>query len=133
MSMKKSMRRTSLKAGTSLYLLLGLLGWAMPLPALAAPGAKTEAPAPLLTAIGLGHPPRDASSPTQARAMAERSAFLDAIRKLAQRSGKAAPLDYPGPVKVGATVKGFRITKVARHPDGTVEVEVALSTAAKLP
>ncbi|TAJ07068.1 MAG: hypothetical protein EPO61_13895 [Nitrospirae bacterium] len=121
------------KAGISFWLLLGLLGWLSPMPSLAAQETQAETPALLLTAIGLGHPPRNASSPTQAKAMAERGAFVDAIRKLAQRSGRAAPLDYRGPVKVGAAVKGFRITKVARHPDGTVEVEVALSAPAKTP
>lgn len=131
--MEQNMTRMPSKAGIRFWLLLSLLGWLSPMPSLAAQGVKTETPASLLTAIGLGHPPRDASSPTQAKAMAERSAFVDAIRKLAQRSGKAAPLDYGGPVKVGTTVKGFRVTKVARHPDGTVEVEVALSAPAKTP
>ncbi len=131
--MEQNMTRMPLQAGIRFWLLLGLLGWVVPLLSLPAQGAQTETPAPLLTAIGLGYPPSNASSPTQARAMAERSAFVDAIRKLAQRSGRAAPLDYGGPVTVGTTVKGFRITKVARHPDGTVEVEIALSAPAKTP
>lgn len=131
--MEQNMTRIPLQAGIRSWLLLGLLGWLVPMPSLAAQGTPTKTPAPLLTAIGLGHPPRNASSPTQARAMAERGAFVDAIRKLAQRIGQEAPLDYRGPVTVGATVKGFRITKVARHPDGTVEVEVALSAPAKTP
>ncbi len=131
--MERNMTRMSSRVGIRFWLLLGLLGWLAPMPSLAVQGTKAETSAPLLTAIGLGHPPRNASSPTQARAMAERSAFVDAIRKLAKRSGRAAPLDYGGPVKVGAMVKGFRITKVTQYPDGTVEVEVSLSAPAKLP
>lgn len=92
--MERNMTRMPSRVGIRFWLLLGVLGWLTPMPSLAAQGAKAETPAPLLTAIGLGHPPRNASSPTQARAMAERSAFVDAIRKLAQRSGRAAPFDY---------------------------------------
>jgi hypothetical protein len=131
--MKENTTRMSSRVGIRFWLLLGLLGWLAPMPSFAAQGTKAETAAPLLTAIGLGHPPSNASSPTQARAMAERSAFVDAIRKLAKRSGLAAPLDYGGPVKVGATVKGFRITKVTQHQDGTVEVEVSLSAPAGIP
>ncbi len=131
--MKENTTRMSSRAGIRFWLLLGLLVWLAPTPSLAAQGTKAEPSAPLLTAIGLGHPPRNASFPTQARAMAERSAFVDAIRKLAEKSGRAAPLDYGGPVKVGATVKGFRITKVVQHPDGTVEVEVSLSAPVVTP
>lgn len=131
--MQENTTRMSSRAGISFGLVMSVLGWLLPMPSLVAQEAAAEAPVPLLTAIGVGYPPPNATSPTQARAMAERGAFLDAIRKLAQRSGRAAPLDYQGPVRVGTTVKGFRIMKVLRHPDGTVEVEVALAAPAVIP
>lgn len=131
--MKENTTRMSSRAGISVCLVMSLFAWLFPWPSRAAQGAEGGTGAPVLTAIGLGHPPSNATFATQARAMAERGAFVDAIRKLAQRSGRAAPLDYQGPVRVGTTVKGFRIMKVSRHPDGTVEVEVSLAAPAKLP
>ncbi len=130
--MQKNMTRMHSKAGINVGL-LSLLGWLMLVPSLAADEAGVGTHTPLFTEIGIGHPPPHASSPTQARAMAERGAFLDAIRKLAQRSGRTAPLDYQGPVTVGAVVQGFRVVKVVRHPDGTVEVEVALAAPPRTP
>ena len=88
---------------------------------------------PHISAVGIGHPPADASSPTQARAMAERGAFLDAIREAARKSGRAAPSDYRGSIKVGAVVKGFRIVRITPQPDGSVEIEVSVPTAGVAP
>jgi hypothetical protein len=84
---------------------------------------------PPISAVGIGHPPAAASSPTQARAMAERGALLDAIREAARKSGRAAPSDYRGSIKVGAVVKGFRITRITPQPDGSVEIEVSVPRA----
>lgn len=130
--MQRNMTRMHSKAGISVGL-LSLLGWLMLVPSFAADEAGVGTHTPLLTEIGIGHPPPHSSSPTQARAMAERGAFLDAIRRLAQKSGRSAPLDYQGQVTVGAVVKGFRIMKVVQRPDGTVEVEVVLAASPPAP
>lgn len=129
--MKQNTTKMRSRAGISCWLLLGLLVCLLPLPAYGAKGTETKAVTSLLTAIGIGQKPVKASSPTQARAMAERGAFLDAIRKLAERSGRQAPLDYGGPFRVGTTVQGFRIAKIVQDPDGTVEMTVSLSAPAK--
>lgn len=86
-----------------------------------------------IVAIGIGRPPARASSPAQARIMAERAAFLQALREAAKQSGRSAPPDYTGPIQVGATVKGFRITRITSHPDGSVEVEVTVPRAGITP
>jgi len=80
----------------------------------------------LVTAVGVGRAPDTVTSATQGRAMAERSAFLNAIREAGRMSGRAVPYDYQGPIRAGLLVKGFRITRVTRRPDGSVEVEVSV-------
>jgi len=96
-------------------------------PAFVTPGqTQSTPPDPAISAVGVGHPPPEATSPTQARAMAERGALLDAIREAARKSGRVAPTDYRGSIKVGAVVKGFRITRITPRPDGSVEIEVAV-------
>ncbi len=82
-----------------------------------------------IVATGVGRPPAGVSSPPQAKAMAERAAFLQAIRQAAKLADRSAPLDYSGPVVVGAVIQGFRITRVTSHPDGSVEVEVTVPRA----
>lgn len=84
---------------------------------------------PLVTAVGVGRAPEAVTSPSQGRAMAERSAFLSAIREAGRMSGRAVPYDYQGPIHEGLLVKGFRITRVVRRPDGSVEVEVSVPRA----
>lgn len=106
------------------------------IPALAEPGqlAAQDRPAPgtPVTAVGIGRPPAGAS-PSQARAMAERSAFLNAIREAASRSGRTAPYEYQGAIRQGVVVKGFRITRLTRQPDGSVEIEVSVPPAGVTP
>lgn len=131
--MQRNTTRMRSKAGINVSLLLSLLGWLTLVPSFAADEAGLGTYTPLFTEIGIGHPPPHASSPTQARAMAERGAFLDAIRRLARRSGRPAPLDYRGPVIVGTVVREFRVQKIVQHPDGTVEVEVALTAQPPTP
>jgi hypothetical protein len=80
----------------------------------------------LISATGLGRPPADSASPAQAYAMAERAAFLQAVREAANKAGRQPPLDYAGPIKVGAVIRDFRITRITRLPDGSVQVEVSV-------
>ena len=83
----------------------------------------------MLIAMGKGLPPATAVSPAQARLMAERAALLDALRKAAVLSGRAAPRHYNGAVSVGARIREFRIVGLTHHPDGSVEVEVSVPRA----
>jgi hypothetical protein len=113
---------TSTRRGTILLRCLAL--WLAFLAPSLAPEAEAEPP--LISAVGVGRPPADASSPSQARAMAERSAFLEAIREAARKSGRSAPYEYQGRIREGSVVKGFRINRVTPKPDGSVEVEVSV-------
>lgn len=81
---------------------------------------------PLISAVGVGRPPAEPRSATQARAMAERAALLQAIREAAIKSGRRAPLNYRGAIRVGITIQGFRITRITPLPDGSVEIEVSV-------
>lgn len=87
----------------------------------------------LITASGIGHPPPDAVSPVQAKAMAERAALLQAIRNAARKAGRAAPENFMGTVQVGATVQGFRVMRITALPDGSIEVEVSVPPAGVSP
>ena len=84
---------------------------------------------PMISAVGIGRPPDESRSATQAKAMAERAALLQAIREAAKQSGRRAPMNYRGPVQVGATIQGFQITRITPLPDGSVEVEVSVPRA----
>jgi hypothetical protein len=88
---------------------------------------------PLVFATGIGHPSPEAASPTQARAMAERAALLQAIREAAKKAGRPAPKNYGGTIRVGATVQGFRITRITPLPDGSIEIEVSVPPAGVAP
>ena len=136
MSIKWNMIATPSKAATSrpgrilLNLAMGLV-IVVAAPAWLPAQGPLEA-GPLVTAVGVGRPPAEAS-PTQARAMAERSAFLNAIREAAEKSGRAAPYEYRGSIRQGVVVKGFRITRVTRYPDGSVEIEVSVPPSGVTP
>jgi hypothetical protein len=86
-----------------------------------------------IVASGIGRPPAEAASPAQARAMAERAALLNAIREAARLAGRSVPESFTGPVRVGATIEGFRITRITSLPDGTVEIEVTVPPAGVRP
>ena len=83
----------------------------------------------ILTAMGKGLPPATAVSPAQARLMADRAALLDALRKAALLSGRAAPRQYQGAIRIGARIREFHITGLTHHPDGSVDVEVSVPRA----
>lgn len=86
-----------------------------------------------ITAVGIGHPPPDAVSATQARAMAERAAFVRAVREAAKKAGKPMPPTYNGTVTTGATIHGFQVTRITALPDGAVEVEVTVAPSGITP
>jgi hypothetical protein len=109
----------------TVVLLTAALMWCWTGPAYPQP---PQAP-PLISAVGIGHPPAESRSATQAKAMAERAALLQAIREAAKQSGRQAPMNYRGPVRVGATIQGFRITRITPLPDGSVEIEVSVPPA----
>lgn len=92
----------------------------------------SETPASI-SGTGIGHPPTETVSPTQGRAMAERAALLQAISEAARKAGRPAPKNYAGIIRVGATVQGFRITRITPLPDGSVEIEVSVPSAGVTP
>lgn len=79
-----------------------------------------------ISGTGIGQAPADAVSPAQARAMAERAALLQALRNAAQKAGRPVPKGYSGTIRVGATIQGFRITRMTPLPDGSIEIEVSV-------
>jgi hypothetical protein len=110
------------------------LSISMPLFTAAAADAPAAAKPRMITAIGIGKPPAHASSDAQARLMTERAALLQALRNAARDAGRSIPVDFQGAlengaVRVGAMIQDFRITRVTRRPDGTVEVEVTVPAA----
>lgn len=134
MSIKWNMIATPLKGATrrrAALLTVLALGLAAAEPLWLQAQDRPDSGTPV-TAVGIGRPPADAS-PTQARAMAERSAFLNAIREAASKSGRTAPYEYQGAIRQGMVVKGFRITRLTRRPDGSVEIEVSVPPAGVTP
>lgn len=137
--------------GLSLLLLMsGLLGG--PVVAQAAPGGEAiETVGPgtvnwttgVVTAVGIGAPPEKASSPGQARAMAERAAFAVAIRNLLE-AVKGIQVDSATLVesyvvkddvvktRVTGLVKGAQVIRKEVQPDGGVEVTVGVSLTGEL-
>ena len=109
-----------------LWIILGIFVTSILLgePAQAAERAASEGDR--ITAVGVGHPPPDAVSATQARAMAERAAFVRAMREAAKKAGKPMPPPYNGTITTGATINGFQVTRITSLPDGAVEVEVSV-------
>lgn len=97
----------------------------------------------LVTAVGIGAPPEKASSPGQARAMADRAAFAVAVRNLLE-AVKGIQVDSATllenyivkddaiKTRVTGLVKGAQIIKKEVHPDGGVEVTVGMSLAGEL-
>ncbi len=96
-------------------------------------GERTVQDREPITAVGIGHPPPDAVSATQARAMAERAAFVRAMREAAKLAGKPVPPAYNGTITTGATIQGFRVTRITALPDGAVEVEVTVAPSGVTP
>lgn len=96
-------------------------------------GERTAQAREPITAIGIGHPPPDAVSATQARAMAERAAFVRAMREAAKLAGKPMPPVYNGTITTGATIHGFQVTRITSLPDGAVEVEVTVAPSGITP
>lgn len=137
--------------GLSLLLLVsGLLGG--PVVAQADPGGEAiETVGPgtvnwttgVVTAVGIGAPPEKASSPGQARAMAERAAFSVAVRNLLEVV-KGIQVDSVTLVenmlvsndvvksRVTGFVKGAQPIKKEVQSDGSVEVTVAVSLTGEL-
>lgn len=97
----------------------------------------------IVTAVGIGAPPEKASSPGQARAMAERAAFAVAIRNLLE-AVKGIQVDSATLVesyvvkddviktRVTGLVKGAQVLKKDVQPDGGVEVTVGVSLTGEL-
>lgn len=88
-------------------------------------------------ATGIGAPPAMASNPAQARAMAERAAFIVALRNLLE-TVKGVRVDSETVVRnfmvqsdvirtrVDGIVKGAKVVKTQYLSDGSVEVQVSL-------
>lgn len=97
----------------------------------------------IVTAVGVGAPPEKASSPGQARAMAERAAFAVAIRNLLE-AVKGIQVDSATLVesyvvkddvvktRVSGLVKGAQVIRREVQPDGGVEVTVGVSLTGEL-
>ena len=97
----------------------------------------------VVTAVGSGAPPPNAVNPTQARAMAERAAFSVALRNLLE-AVKGVQVDSTTVIenflvksdaiktKITGYVKGARIIKTDRQPDGTVDVTIAVAMKGEL-
>lgn len=134
--------------------LLLLVNWTLcaPIPARADnDGAAVETVGPgtvnwtkgLVTAVGIGAPPEKASSPGQARAMADRAAFAVAIRNLLE-AVKGIQVDSATLVesyvvkddviktRVTGLVKGAQVIKKEVQPDGGVEVTVGVPLTGEL-
>jgi hypothetical protein len=91
----------------------------------------------VITATGIGVPPAQPANAAQARAMAERAAFVVALRNLLEIV-KGVRVDSETVVenfmvksdvirtRVDGTVKGARIVKTQYLSDGSVEVQVAM-------
>lgn len=114
-------------------------------------GAAIEAVGPgmvnwttkVVTAAGIGAPPEKASSPGQARAMAERAAFSVAIRNLLE-AVKGIQVDSATLVenyvvkddvvktRVTGLIRGAQVIKKEVQPDGGVEVTVGVSLTGEL-
>jgi hypothetical protein len=89
-------------------------------------------------ATGIGAPPAMITNPAQARAMAERAAFIVALRNLLE-TVKGVRVDSETVVRnfmvksdvirvrVDGIVKGAKVVKTQYLSDGSVEVQVALS------
>nr|MBI3611786.1 hypothetical protein [Nitrospirota bacterium] len=135
-------------------ILLLLVSWVPCAPILAqasTDGAAIETVGPgtvnwttgIVTAVGIGAPPEKASSPGQARAMADRAAFAVAIRNLLEVV-KGIQVDSATLVesyvikddviktRVTGLVKGAQVIKKEVQPDGGVEVTVGVSLAGEL-
>ena len=90
-----------------------------------------------ITATGIGAPPAQPANAAQARAMAERAAFVVALRNLLEIV-KGVRVDSETVVenfmvksdvirtRVDGTVRGARIVKTQYMSDGSVEVQVAM-------
>jgi hypothetical protein len=90
-----------------------------------------------ITATGIGAPPAQPANAAQARAMAERAAFVVALRNLLEIV-KGVRVDSESVVenfmvksdvirtRVDGTVKGARIVKTQYMSDGSVEVRVVM-------
>lgn len=91
----------------------------------------------IISATGSGVPPEDKKGTPQGRLLAERAAYLDAIRHLAENI-KGVHIDSKTTVKDFITqsdviqsqfetwIKGAKKTMVRELPDGTVEVDVEM-------
>ncbi|MGH7164928.1 MAG: hypothetical protein ACREIS_05310 [Nitrospiraceae bacterium] len=118
-------------AGMHVFWIVLVLGFLVSGPTQA--GERAAHDRELITAIGIGHPPPDAVSATQARAMAERAAFVRAMREAAKKAGKPMPPAYSGTITTGATIHGFQVTRITSLPDGAVEVEVTVAPSGITP
>ena len=90
-----------------------------------------------VTAIGVGFPPQGVTDPARARVMADRAAYLIAVRNLLEVV-KGIRIDATTTVKnyvvesdviqaqVSGFVKGAQIIRRKEQPDGAVEIEVAV-------
>ncbi|MCX7765096.1 MAG: LPP20 family lipoprotein [Candidatus Sumerlaeia bacterium] len=107
--------------------------------------SPTPAPTPeeeewedlIISATGKGVPPADITDPAQRRIMAERAAYLDAVRLLGENI-KGVYINSNTTVKDFVTqndeirakfegwIKGAKKTMVRELPDGTVEVDVEM-------
>ncbi len=90
-----------------------------------------------VTAVGIGFPPQGVTDPARARVMADRAAYLIAVRNLLEVV-KGVRVEATTVVEnymvksdevkteVSGFVKGAQIIGRKNHPDGSVEVEVAV-------
>lgn len=108
-----------------------------PTPIPAPPPAEEEWEELIISATGKGVPPEDIKDPAQRKLMAERAAFLDAVRQLGENiqgvyiDSKTTVRDFVTQSdeirsKFEGWIKGAKKTMVRELPDGTVEVDVEL-------
>lgn len=107
------------------------------------PGAAVDWTKGIISATGLGSPPPHAVNPGQARAMAERTAFLVATRNLMELV-KGLRVDSATLVEnmmvasdmvkteVSGFVQGATVSNKKVHPDGSVELTIAMKMTGDL-
>ncbi|MEW6325542.1 MAG: hypothetical protein AB1515_09175 [Nitrospirota bacterium] len=98
---------------------------------------KTNWTAGIVSATGIGFPPSGQANPAMGRVMAERAAYVDALRNLLEEV-KGVRVDATSVVedrmlksstihtRVSGFVRGARRVRQTPHDDGSVEVEVSV-------
>lgn len=83
----------------------------------------------VVSATGVGLPPRMVASSAQLHLMAERAAVVSAYRNMALALGQGTQIVTDGTryVTTSGFIRGAQITQTRYYPDGHVEVDVTLA------